>query len=148
MPRSNSVRFRGTRKRYAMFYFSAKSVDFVSNNANMQLRLWMNPVGRPHLPGHQRTVWVLQARLPSWHHCIMHIMLGGIGYCGGLVCGCPRPRGSHTYILHPFQIVRRFVFFRYITFTTSKCITKSAYLEKPKSLIIWDGGSTYLPPRE
>jgi len=26
----------------------------------------------------------------------------------------------------------------------SRCIAKSMYLEKPRQLIIWDGGSTYL----
>ena len=52
-------------------------------------------------------------------------------------------------ILPQFQIIRRFGFFRYIAFAMyvdkciSKCIAKTMYLEKPKHLIIWNGGSRW-----
>jgi len=54
-------------------------------------------------------------------------------------------------LLHPFQIIRRFGFSRCIDFTMyldikciSRCIAKPMSLEKPKRLIIWNGGSICL----
>jgi hypothetical protein len=41
---------------------------------------------------------------------------------------------SHSLVLHPSQITIHFDFFRYIIF--------AMYLEKPKRIVIWDGGSS------
>jgi hypothetical protein len=50
-------------------------------------------------------------------------------------------------LLPPFQIIRHFGFFRYISLTmyldiVYKCIAKVIYLEKLKHLTIWNGEST------
>ena len=63
-------------------------------------------------------------------------------------------RGSDTYDVSTYtllplsQIISRSGFSRNIDFTMhldiiyiSRCITKTMHLEKPKQLIIWDGGS-------
>jgi hypothetical protein len=53
-----------------------------------------------------------------------------------------------TELLHPYQIISYFVFFRFIGFLyiyiyiMSRCIVKSMNLKKLKRLIIWNGGSS------
>jgi hypothetical protein len=55
-------------------------------------------------------------------------------------------------IIPPFQIIRHFGFSRYVVFAMyldkciSKCMAKATYLEKPKCLIVWNGGSILFFP--